>query len=190
MGAGQETVGLVLAGGGARGAYEVGALSALLPALEETGARPRILVGTSVGAINGVFLASRADEPIARIAVEGGALWRALRWEQVVRPLASPGALERLLLYIAEIAGVPGAEVPALLDPAPLAQTLPREVSFERLHRNVADGHLDAAAVVGTSALTSRSVVFHDGGDPPAHDPVRGIDYVATRLDDEHARAS
>jgi NTE family protein len=44
---GPGTVGLVLAGGGARGAYEVGALSVLLPTLARRGQRPRILVGTS-----------------------------------------------------------------------------------------------------------------------------------------------
>src|SRR5439155_5733169 len=146
--------------------------------------------GTSVGAINGVFLASRAHEPVGQVTAEGEQIWRQLRWEQVVRPLASPGVLERLALYLGEIAGVPGAEIPALLDPAPLAETLPARVSFEQLHRNVVEGRLDAAAVVGTSALTSRSVVFHDGGEPEAHDPIRGIDYVATALDAPHARAS
>ncbi len=186
----RETVALVLAGGGARGAYEAGALSVLLPALEDAGLRPRIIVGTSVGAINGVYAASRAHEPASSVTADGEAIWRELRWEQVVRPLVSRGTLERLLLYLGEVAGVPGAEIPGLLDPAPLAETLLQRVSFERLHANVVDGHLDAAAVVGTSSLTSRSVVFHDGGRPPAHDPIRGIDYVAAALGDEHARAS
>ena len=36
----EETVALVLAGGGARGAYEVGVLSVLLPALDARGQRP------------------------------------------------------------------------------------------------------------------------------------------------------
>jgi NTE family protein len=100
MAAERESVALVLAGGGARGAYEVGALSVLLPTLEEEGLRPRILVGTSVGAVNGVFLASRADEPAAQVAADGKTIWRGLRWEQVVRPLASPVTLERLALYL------------------------------------------------------------------------------------------
>jgi NTE family protein len=185
-----DSVALVLAGGGARGAYEVGALSVLIPVLDDAGLRPRIVVGTSAGAINGVYVASRAHEPVASVTADGEAIWRELRWEQVLRPLASPGTLERLALYLGEIAGVPGAELPALLDPAPLAETLTRRVSFDQLHRNVSDGHLQAAAVVGTSALTSRSVVFHDGGEPPGHDEIRGIDYARTPLDPAHARAS
>ena len=45
----QEPVALVLAGGGARGAYEAGALSVLLPVLKQRSERPRIVIGTSVG---------------------------------------------------------------------------------------------------------------------------------------------
>jgi NTE family protein len=52
------TVALVLAGGGARGAYEAGALAVLLPVLEQRGERPRIVLGASVGALNTVRLAS------------------------------------------------------------------------------------------------------------------------------------
>ena len=67
-GDGAERIALVLAGGGARGAYEVGALAALAPALAERGETPDIIVGTSIGALNGAFLAARADEPLEAAA--------------------------------------------------------------------------------------------------------------------------
>jgi NTE family protein len=47
---------VVLAGGGARGAYEAGVLSVLLLALEAEGMRPDVIVGTSAGAMNAVGL--------------------------------------------------------------------------------------------------------------------------------------
>src|SRR3954470_13672753 len=56
-----ESIALVLAGGGARGAYEIGALRALLPWLDEQGQRPDVMVGTSIGALNAAFLAARAE---------------------------------------------------------------------------------------------------------------------------------
>jgi len=67
----RERVALVLAGGGARGAYEVGALAALAPALAARGESPDIVVGTSIGALNGAFFAARADEPLEVTAAAG-----------------------------------------------------------------------------------------------------------------------
>ena len=52
-----QSIALVLAGGGARGAYEAGVLSVLLPALPEA-ERPNLILGASVGAINGAYLAA------------------------------------------------------------------------------------------------------------------------------------
>lgn len=69
----------MLAGGGARGAYEAGALSALAPALAARGQAPDIIVGTSIGALNGAFLAARAHEPFKSTAAAWVDMWRALR---------------------------------------------------------------------------------------------------------------
>src|SRR4051812_50072768 len=56
-------IGLVLPGGGARGAYEAGALSVLIPALEARGERVEIVCGTSVGGINAAVVAAGAPPP-------------------------------------------------------------------------------------------------------------------------------
>ena len=77
---GQERVAIVLAGGGARGAYEAGALSVLLPVLEARGERPRILVGTSAGAVNISFLASHAQVPLDELIPEALAAWASMSW--------------------------------------------------------------------------------------------------------------
>jgi NTE family protein len=186
-------VGLVLAGGGARGAYELGALSALLPALDARGERPRVIVGTSVGALNAAFLAGTAEQPVEEVVRRGLEVWETLDFDDVLRHLGSPGALRRLARYAGQFLGVPGARLDALLDPAPLRATLAARVPLERIERNVATHELDAAAVVATSALTSRSVVFHRGGGRPKRDDKRGIDYVdvgADGLTQEHVRAS
>jgi NTE family protein len=188
-------VGLVLAGGGARGAYELGALAALLPALEARGERPRVIVGTSVGAINAAFLAGMADRPVEEVVKRGAEIWMSLGFDDVLAHLGSPSALRRLARYVGQFLGVPGARLDALLDPTPLRATLTRIVQFDAIERNVAgpDPELHAAAVVSTSALTSRSVVFHRGGGAPRRDDKRGIDYVDADvggLTEEHVRAS
>src|ERR1700731_1496760 len=149
--AAQAQIGLVLAGGGVRGAYEVGALSALAPALEARGECPRVIVGTSVGALNGAYLAANAQRPFSE-AVDGVIeLWRTMDYGDVLRPLLSAGELGRLIRYLADVVGLPAPDVPALLDTAPLAATLERLISFEQLTRNVVAGTVTSAAVVATS---------------------------------------
>src|ERR1700754_1998704 len=94
-------VALVLAGGGARGAYEVGALSELLPYLERRGERPGIIVGTSIGALHGTYLASTAHET-ARASIDKGAeLWRSITYGEICDPLASLPELFRVAVYTA-----------------------------------------------------------------------------------------
>jgi NTE family protein len=185
-----ERVALVMSGGGARGAYEVGALSVLLPVLEERGQRPQIVVGTSVGAFNAAFVAGHAHRPAAQAIADGERIWSELRWRDVMAPLVSPRGLARSLRYLGRLLWVKQPRIDAILYPDALPATLSRMVSFEQLARNVEDSTLSAAAVTTTSAHTSRTVVFHAGGPKVERDRVRGIDYVGAPLTGEHVLAS
>ncbi len=180
----------MLAGGGARGAYEVGALSTLAPALAARGESPNLLIGTSIGALNSAFLAARAHQPLEDVAQLALEMWRELRWGDALRPLLSPSELRRLLGAGAMLANLPGPRLSGLLDPSPLRDTLRRFVAFKRIARNVEDGTLAAAAVVATSYATTGSVVFHHGGPAPGIDAVHAIEYMATPLAPEHVLAS
>lgn len=184
-----QRVALVLAGGGARGAYEIGALSALLPALDED-ERPQIIVGTSVGAINAAYLAARANESPDQIAKGGIDLWGQIGYRSVLEPLISVAEGARLISYVREVLGSRRAHTDSILDPTPLLRTLRELIRFERIHQNIRSGRLATAAVVATSGRTNMSVVFHDGGESPAIDPLRGISYVPTQLTEDHVRAS
>jgi NTE family protein len=181
---------LVLSGGGARGAYEMGALSELLPALERRGEAPTILVGTSVGAFNSAFLAANAHRPAVDAAAAGIGFWEELGWKDSLAPIGTFGGEPIRRRLLAQALGVRRPRVHGLLDPAPLEATLDRLASFEQIARNVADGVLDTVAVATTSAHSGRTVVFHAGGESPPRDTVRQIDYVATPLTNAHVRAS
>ena len=181
-------VGLVLGGGGARGAYEMGALSVLLPALSSQD-QPRILVGTSVGALNCAYLAATAEQPLDERLEKATAFWEDIGWNQVLEPLVSRQGLGRAWAYARELTGH-GARLVSLVDPAPLRATLEGQFEFARIQRNVREKHLDVAAVVCTAGTTSLSVVFHTGGEEPDADPVRGVRYVPTALGAEHVLSS
>jgi NTE family protein len=105
-------------------------------------------------------------------------------------PLLAPSTALRELSYIGGVLGVPGVQLKALLDTTPLTETVQRVIDFAQLHRNVEAGRVYATAVVATSAATSESVLFVEGGALPPEDVGAGLDYVATRLSDEHVRAS
>ncbi len=185
-------IGLVLAGGGARGAYEVGVLSVLLPYLEARGERPGIIVGTSIGALNGAYLAATAHLPASDSIAGGIELWRGVRYRHILDPLVSAGELVRLLRYVGELTGVPSAQVESLLDNSPMRQTVQDLIRFDQLRRNVEQGALSSVAVAATSYATGESVIFHhsrDGLEPPV-DRKRAIRYAATPLTDVHVRAS
>lgn len=185
----RESVGLVLAGGGARGAYEAGVLSVLLPALPAA-ERPDIIVGASVGAVNGAYVAATVPDGGDPTLAAGRDVWLNLDWGDV---LASPSLkdLERLAKGAVNFTGLLSLDIPALLDTSPLGRTLDRAIPFANIAEHVANGQLTAAAVVTMSARTGRSIVFHTGGTPDAaRDDKRGIDYVATPLNEAHVRAS
>ncbi|HEV2981308.1 MAG TPA: patatin-like phospholipase family protein [Solirubrobacteraceae bacterium] len=186
----RPTVAVVLAGGGARGAYEMGALSALLPYLDARGERPRVIVGTSVGALNAAYLASTAQEPVSNVVAAGERLWSEINFDDVLRPLLSGAELARALGSVGEFLRVPGARLWSLLDPAPLAATLRARIRVGRIHGNVKRRDLHAAAVVATSARLGATVVFHDGGGRVPLDRERAIEYVQTRIGLDHVRAS
>jgi NTE family protein len=183
------SVGVVLAGGGARGAYELGALSVLLPVLEQRGEQPRIFVGTSVGAINAASLAATSHLP-AREAIAG----ELARWHEVDRGAVISPILPRLpltaLRFAGELLSLPGVRVGSLLDPSPLERNLHRWIDWPQLHQNLAGPSARRLAVVATAARTGRAVAFVEGdtrkGMPSSH----VIDYVPATVAETHVRAS
>jgi NTE family protein len=169
--------GLVLSGGGARGAYEAGVIKYIrdeLPPKVRAHARFEIICGTSVGAINGCFLAANAHNP----EIQGRALsavWERLRIEGVYkvgwRELTN---LPRFLLgsrgrgQLDDVVG-PG-RLGGLLNTAPMEQLIRRGLRWHHIQRNIESGDLHAIALNAThiaSGKTHTFVQLAGGGLPP-----------------------
>jgi NTE family protein len=183
-------VGLVLAGGGARGAYEAGALSVILPELERRGERPTYFVGASVGAINAVGLAARQHLPAKQASAELVEIWGQLTKDQVMRPIVTHSAVPLAARMLGQVLGVPGIRVQGLMDNSPLPGNLAQWADWNQLHRNVRDGAVTAVSVVATSARTGKTVAFVEGALPPEIHRSRAIAYVPAELSVEHVLAS
>ncbi len=183
---------LVLAGGGARGAYEAGVLAYLRDLGRELGRDLRldVLCGTSVGAIHACFLAATAE----RSAEQGQLLcdfWKDLTLEPVLdfglRELVSlgrqlfgsgpkPGAMTRQL---------------GLVRPEWLQRTLLRVIPWRAIAKNLAAHRFDALSVTATHVGSGQPTVF-------LQDASRGITtgvdagwaFLPTRIGPKHALAS
>lgn len=184
-----ERVGLVLSGGGARGAYEAGVLSVLAPHLERRGERPSVLVGTSVGAINAAYVAATADLDAGEAIARGLDRWREATKGRVIRPIVRAQLPLNLVRYVGELLRLPGLRLPSLLEPKPLERHLSRWIDWEALHRNVREGRVEAIAVIATAASTGRSVAFVEGRHSVRHRS-HVVEYLPAALDQQHVRAS
>ncbi|HEY5343478.1 MAG TPA: patatin-like phospholipase family protein [Solirubrobacteraceae bacterium] len=183
-------IGAVLSGGGARGAYEAGAISVLGPALQERGERPTLFVGTSVGAFNAAYLASSRHLDAGEQAEGLLDRWREATKGNVIRPILSRQLPLTALRYAGGLLSIPGVRVPSLLDPTPLAHSLERWMSWDDLHHNVERGPVRAVAVVATAARTGRTVVFVETAHELPANKSHAVRYFSTALDNEHIRAS
>lgn len=176
------TFGLVLTGGGARAAYQVGALRALA---ELTGAREipfRVLAGVSAGAINAAHLAAHADDFQAATS-SLWELWRALTPDRVyrtdVRRLTAIGGTWIRDLSLGGLFGT--GEINYLLDTGPLRAFLRERLPMRRAAEHLRSGRLRGLAVTATSYLTGTAITFFDG-DPEVRPWVRST-RLARRTD-------
>jgi NTE family protein len=154
-------VALVLTGGGARAAYQVGVLQAIAKILPKSRATPfPILCGTSAGAINAAALA--ADAPDFRKAVNRLlAVWRNFHAHHVYRS-DLPEVIATGVRWLAAlmVGGLGRGNPVSLLDNAPLRALLQHAIDFQNIDRSIADGTLDALSVAASSYSTGQSVTF------------------------------
>lgn len=162
--------GLVLSGGGARAAYQVGVLRALMRMRREAaasdGANPfDVICGTSAGAINAAALACGSDDP-ERAVQDLCDVWENFRAEQVYRAdslgVIRSGAQWLTMLSVGWlVARWRRARPKSLLDNSPLADLLSRTVLLERLDRLLEQGHLKALAVTASSYTSGDHFTFY-----------------------------
>lgn len=158
--------GLVLSGGGARGAYQVGVLSAIADIAQAAGIQEafNIYTGVSAGAINATFMAAGADNFVgtAKDLVD---LWSRLQTEQVFySDISSIGKIGFSWVKSVSIGGMTSAAPgQALLDTAPLHQLLRDKLPFTKIQNNIDNGVLKALAITALDYQSSTAITFVQG---------------------------
>jgi NTE family protein len=184
-----DRIAIVLAGGGARGAYEAGALSVLLPELERRGERPTVYLGASVGVLNAAVLASRHDQGAQAQVDYVVDVWRNVDLSSVIRPILRQAPVAAFF-GLAQMLSVPGLQLRSLLDNSPLHENVERWIDWSGLRSGIEEGELDALCAVATSARTGKTVVFVDATEELAVHRSHAVAYVATPIGMEHIKAS
>jgi NTE family protein len=156
--------GLVLTGGGARAAYQVGVVRALAE-IAVPGQIPfDVIAGISAGAINGVALATGAED--FQTATERlRATWSQLTPDRVFRTgalrLASIGSRWIRDLSAGGLLGKSGINF--LLDSSPLRRLVAKDIPIGRMRRHLRAGRLRGVAVSATNYHTGSGVTFFEG---------------------------
>ncbi|MGE3578611.1 MAG: patatin-like phospholipase family protein [Vicinamibacterales bacterium] len=189
-----DDLAIVLDGGGARAAYQVGLLRGLVRRYPDL--RLPLITGVSAGAINATFLASHPGPPTDAVD-ELTTLWCDLTIDQVFRVDTRSLAGNVFHWGLRLISGGRVAHPPArgLVDTAPLRKTLEEALQplpggeIPGIARNLASGRLSALAILTSSYTTGRSVAWVEGPDIQQWDrPFRH--HRQTRLTVEHVMAS
>ncbi|MGH7483075.1 MAG: patatin-like phospholipase family protein [Longimicrobiales bacterium] len=188
-----QDLGLVLTGGGARGAYQVGVLSWIADHHPEL--YLPIITGVSAGAVNAAHLAAHHGT-FAQSVAELRGLWSELTVDQVFRVDTGTLALSvgRWALRLLSGGRFRGRQVRSLLDTTPLRRYLEEvyaalDGELTGVEYNLRRGFVRAAAITTTNYSTGQSAVWVQGRQIEAWTrPMRRS--VQTRLRVEHVMAS
>ncbi len=171
----QPVTGLILTGGGARAAYQVGVLKAIATIRHScdvfSGNPFPIITGTSAGAINAAALAGHADH--FDLAVQGLlSVWRGFHSDQVYTAdafdtlRAGAGRVTTAVSMGMTLWRWRRTKPHSLLDNTPLAHLLDDMLQLQRLPEVMASGHLRALAVSASSYTSGNHVTFYETAQP------------------------
>lgn len=153
---------LILAGGGARAAYQVGVIKAISDILPRKSTNPfDVISGTSAGAINAAVLATRADS-FYYAASSMTHVWRNFSTEQIYNA-AIKDILGNVWRMSRAIRGNDIDEANALLDNSPLRELLHKVIPLDNIQMAIDNGFLKALCINASEYGTGQSVSFFQG---------------------------
>lgn len=149
---------LYLAGGGARGAYQVGVLKAINHILQVKTLPFYMVTGVSVGSINAAILAECADD-FNHGVQKLEELWGNISSQDVF--YASNYALGKSLIVNASQLFLKQRQQGFFLDSTPLKELIHKTVQFEKIDKHIADKTIEVVEVISHCYDTQQTVSFY-----------------------------
>jgi NTE family protein len=156
-----KKIGLVLSGGGARAAYQVGVLKAICRLMPNDSKNPfQIISGTSAGAINAVALASYSGHYKLGIrSLEN--IWKNFSSDQVYRTDYKGVFGSSIKFLLNTFFGYKAGDPVSLLDNAPLKELLNKVIQYENIQKAIDNKDLHAISVTASGYASGESVSFY-----------------------------
>ena len=157
----EQRIGLILSGGGARAAYQIGVLRAVANILPKHAPNPfHVISGTSAGALNAVSIATHAQR--LRTGVRTlEYIWKNISSDQIYDPHSGNLLSSASGVLLSMLGSKPNGNQVALLNNEPLAGLLSRVIKFDRIQRNIDAGLIDAVSVTASAYSSGESVSFY-----------------------------
>ncbi len=189
----ENTLGLVMTGGGARGAYQAGVLKRIgeIKRVQDNGNPFRIIGGASAGAVNGAALAAGCDDFSLATHVLAG-LWSRLKPTDIFRcdVLSQARNSFTWIFDLSFGAVLGGGNARSLLDASPLQRYLHAHLKCDRIQDNIRRGWLYALAISATNYNSGKSYLFIQGAKGhPMWNRSRRVT-LATKITVDHICAS
>ena len=182
------TVALILSGGGARAAYQVGVMRAVLEIIEADRQPFDIICGTSAGAINATYFTSYAHRPRHGL-VRLHHVWRCISAAEVYDTSWSSVLKSMMKISRGATTADDSEGAVSLLDNSPLERLLSRWVDFAAVRANLQNGIVRNLCITGLNYTTGESIAFYEGAEvEPWHRTHRSG--VQTTLSLDHVMAS
>ncbi len=189
----EKRTGLILTGGGARAAYQVGVLKAIAELLPRRAHNPfPVICGTSAGALNAAALAINARSFRKGVRYLDN-IWRNFRASQVYRTDAL-GVLSNTARWVAGLIlsglGINRLKRISLLDNSPLVEFLDEILPCEKIQDSIDAGLVYALSITASGYGSGQSVTFYQGVDEIAPwNRARRIG-IPTKIENKHLLAS
>ena len=184
-------VGIVLSGGGSRAAYQIGALKALAPHLLRHENPVSIIIGSSIGAINGLMIAATFGEGLNKALAITEEVWRERVFQNTFEGSPSTAFFRAVRMAVVQyLAPGPNPSQASIFNPRPLMRRVDGVIDqFGGLSPDALKGTLHTVAVMTTVEGAQRKpLLFVSSKKDPHTDLLKGASFEVNFVKRLHAK--